>query len=361
MAQSDPLWAILSEPDKRGRRWQLEEFFATGETQVTHWLQRAADAGITVRGEHAVDFGCGIGRLTQALGRHFERVTGIDISETMLSIARGVNASPSRVAYVHNVRDDLACIPDACADAVISHITLQHMKRQQAERYLQEFFRISRRGALICFQLPSHFAEEYLPADAPNKPLPAEASRAMLVCEEAPAELHTGARGLVRARVTNASRQPWVQSLAYPLQLANRWLTADGRRVVVCDDGRTRLPGHLPPGQSALLTLEVCTPAQAGDYRIQLDVVQEHVRWFQDVGSAVAQVPCRVLPAVAGPADTYSFASLIPDHYEPAAAFEMHGIPRSRVEELIRSAGGRLVCTDSHVTEWVSYGYYVER
>jgi SAM-dependent methyltransferase len=339
----------------------LDEFFATGEAQVAHWLQRAADAGLTVPRGHAVDFGCGIGRLTQALGRRFEHVTGIDISETMVAIARRVNAVPGRVAYVHNLRDDLSCLPDACADAVISHITLQHMKRQQSERYLQEFFRVSRRGALICFQLPSHLTEEYLPADAPHEPLPLEASRAALVCEEAPAELPGGARGRVRARVTNASRQPWVQSLAYPIQLANRWLTADGRGVVVHDDGRARLPGRLEPGQSALLALEVRAPAQAGDYRIQLDVVQESVRWFQDVGSAVAQVPCQVVPADAAPANTYSFAGLIADQYQPTAAFEMHGVPRSRVEELIRSAGARLVCTDSHVTEWVSYGYYVER
>src|ERR1700687_502503 len=30
-ARSDPLWAVLSERDKRGRGWKFDEFLATGE------------------------------------------------------------------------------------------------------------------------------------------------------------------------------------------------------------------------------------------------------------------------------------------------------------------------------------------
>ncbi|HEY1906916.1 MAG TPA: methyltransferase domain-containing protein, partial [Myxococcaceae bacterium] len=90
-AKSDPLWAILSEQDKRGRGWKLEEFFAAGETQVAAWFERFAAAGIEVSGGSAVDFGCGVGRLTQALAKRFDHVTGVDISPTMVELARRLN------------------------------------------------------------------------------------------------------------------------------------------------------------------------------------------------------------------------------------------------------------------------------
>lgn len=32
-AQADPLWAILSDPSRKGGRWDLEEFFASREVR----------------------------------------------------------------------------------------------------------------------------------------------------------------------------------------------------------------------------------------------------------------------------------------------------------------------------------------
>jgi len=34
--KADPLWAILSHPEKTNRRWDLEEFFQTGEKQINN-------------------------------------------------------------------------------------------------------------------------------------------------------------------------------------------------------------------------------------------------------------------------------------------------------------------------------------
>lgn len=38
--------------------------------------------------KHALDFGCGVGRLTQALAAHFDEVTGVDISPSMIKLAK---------------------------------------------------------------------------------------------------------------------------------------------------------------------------------------------------------------------------------------------------------------------------------
>lgn len=44
----DPLWAILSSPDKRGNRWDLRSFFAPGEREISplmHQLEGRRAAG----------------------------------------------------------------------------------------------------------------------------------------------------------------------------------------------------------------------------------------------------------------------------------------------------------------------------
>ncbi len=38
LAEQDALFVVLAEPGKEGGRWSLEEFFATGEREITHLL-----------------------------------------------------------------------------------------------------------------------------------------------------------------------------------------------------------------------------------------------------------------------------------------------------------------------------------
>src|SRR6266404_436869 len=85
LAQDDPMWAICTDPARRGRRWEPSEFFATGETEIETVMKHISDLGVHVDFSGiALDFGCGIGRLTQALGRRFRKCIGIDISTTMI-------------------------------------------------------------------------------------------------------------------------------------------------------------------------------------------------------------------------------------------------------------------------------------
>lgn len=86
-ARSDPLWAVFSEPGKRGRKWDVDAFLETGEEFIDKTLRRAAAVGARVHHGMAVNFGCGVGRLSRALSYRFDKVAGIDISETMIRIA----------------------------------------------------------------------------------------------------------------------------------------------------------------------------------------------------------------------------------------------------------------------------------
>ena len=83
LAEVDPLWAVLSDPARRGGRWRLDEFLATGEDDAERVLRVAAELGRPARRERVLDFGCGIGRVTRAFAAHFEEALGVDVAMSL--------------------------------------------------------------------------------------------------------------------------------------------------------------------------------------------------------------------------------------------------------------------------------------
>ena len=153
--QDDPFWAVLAAPDKKGNRWQVDDFFKTGADEITALMDYVASLHVPVARQHALDFGCGPGRLSQALTGHFERVDGVDISPSMIELARGFNRHPDRCAYHTLSGDDLHLFADHSFDFIYTTMTLQHLKPRYTRRYLAEFLRVLRPDGLLIFQLPS--------------------------------------------------------------------------------------------------------------------------------------------------------------------------------------------------------------
>jgi SAM-dependent methyltransferase len=153
-ARTDPLWAVLTAPGKAGNRWTLDEFFATGENDIAAALAAIRSRYPQLSRRHALDFGCGVGRLTQALAREFDHVTGVDLAADMLTHARAHNRRGDRVTYVHNPAADLTCFADGSFDLVLSLITLQHIAPVYSRRYLTEFIRLCAPGGVAYFQVP---------------------------------------------------------------------------------------------------------------------------------------------------------------------------------------------------------------
>jgi 2-polyprenyl-3-methyl-5-hydroxy-6-metoxy-1,4-benzoquinol methylase len=85
-AQRDPLWAVLSDPAKRGRQWDLRAFFETGAREVSLLLYQLRRLGHSPATGRALDFGCGVGRLTQPLALMFDEAIGVDASPTMIDL-----------------------------------------------------------------------------------------------------------------------------------------------------------------------------------------------------------------------------------------------------------------------------------
>ena len=150
----DPLWAVLSDPNTRGGRWDTDAFFATGRKDVDAVFAVISEANLVIDGRRALDFGCGVGRLSQALAREFDEVVGVDISSSMLEGARRFDQSDGRCQFVLNTTDDLSQFPTASFDFVYSHIVLQHMEPVYSLGYIREFTRLLRSGGVVVFQIP---------------------------------------------------------------------------------------------------------------------------------------------------------------------------------------------------------------
>ena len=156
LGRDDPLWAVLSQADKRGGRWQPDEFFATGRVEIDSQLGALAAQGLPRQRELALDFGCGVGRLSRALAAHFERVIGVDVSASMVAAARELNADLGNLEFRENTSPRIENVADASVDLVFSHITLQHIPTALAAGYVEEFFRILAPGGVAVF----HFVDE---------------------------------------------------------------------------------------------------------------------------------------------------------------------------------------------------------
>ncbi len=152
LGEDDPLWVVLTDPDKKGNRWNADEFFATGEAAIAEIFQRLQAVGVPRSLDRALDFGCGVGRLTQALASRFEAVDGVDISASMIRHAGNFNRFPARVKYHLNVRTDLEPFPSNQYDFICSLIALQHTPPRFQQNYLADFRRLLKPGGIAYFQ-----------------------------------------------------------------------------------------------------------------------------------------------------------------------------------------------------------------
>ncbi|ADV84645.1 class I SAM-dependent methyltransferase [Terriglobus saanensis] len=157
LAQRDALAAILTDGSKSGGKWDITEFMATGDEEIETVLRHLETIGLQPDRDGAVlDFGCGVGRLTQALARRFQSSVGIDISQEMITQANALNQY-EHCRYVANATPQLP-FADESFSFIYSNIVLQHVARSFAANYLREFTRVLAPGAVMVFGVQDSFA-----------------------------------------------------------------------------------------------------------------------------------------------------------------------------------------------------------
>jgi SAM-dependent methyltransferase len=118
LGQTDPLWAILSTEETRGNHWDLATFFQTGEDEVERLFYLLKGLDISFSRGRALDFGCGVGRVTQALATRFDSVDGVDIAASMIRRASEYNRHQDRCTYHVNASSDLRLFKTSTFDVV---------------------------------------------------------------------------------------------------------------------------------------------------------------------------------------------------------------------------------------------------
>jgi 2-polyprenyl-3-methyl-5-hydroxy-6-metoxy-1,4-benzoquinol methylase len=355
LGREDPLWAILSHPSKRNNRWDTEEFFRTGQDEIEKLLLNLDRRGLGLKMGRCLDFGCGVGRVSQALCTHFASVDGVDIAQTMLDEARKYNQHGERCRFHLNTSDNLSIFSDGTFDFVYSNIVLQHMESDLAERYIAEFMRVLVPAGLAVFQVPSEFHD-------PDRLTSHEAQ----IDADASQTLDTSARMQVNVRVRNLGSDVWRASA--PIRIGNHWLDRDGSMLVL-DDGRAALPHDMHPGDETSVVLPVTTPGTPGQYVLEVDLVEEGVAWFGTRESTTVRREVKVVKPPAWKRVSRTLRENLQRYRtrrdtNVALVSEMHTLRKERVLATATAAGGEVVGVEDMYAPgpgWVSYTYFVRR
>jgi hypothetical protein len=85
----------------------------------------------------------------------------------------------------------------------------------------------------------------------------------------------------IYVRATNRGSEvwPWDIDVGPEIRCAYRWLESD-ERVLEPEGHRSSFPCTVHPGESVVVPLVVQAPATPGAFILEVDLVHEHVRWF---------------------------------------------------------------------------------
>jgi|SRR5579859_2173115 len=145
LGANQPYWGVLSRPDFRSENITskgVQDFYATGRADIDFIVEQISRATGAKPSGRALDFGCGVGRLAEAMTSYASHVTGYDISPGMLELAR---KRASKVAY-------LSEIPAGPFDWINSYIVFQHIEPQRGIEILDDLLSRLAPGGVVSLQ-----------------------------------------------------------------------------------------------------------------------------------------------------------------------------------------------------------------
>jgi SAM-dependent methyltransferase len=161
LGEQEPFFAVLTEDRFLRDRMSdsdRDAFFATGEADIAQIFDL-----IDIAPKSALDFGCGVGRLSRSLAKRVDHVVGVDAAESMLRIAR------------ENVPEATfsSTIPNEQFDLIVSLIVFQHIPVKRGETLLDELLsHLDGVAALhFTFRRPGSFFRRFARRIRANVPL----------------------------------------------------------------------------------------------------------------------------------------------------------------------------------------------
>jgi ubiquinone/menaquinone biosynthesis C-methylase UbiE len=150
--KDDPMFGVasLEGRNKNGSNpWTAQAFYSHGAKCWSEERIRWESYG--VRRDACVEIGCGAGRMSKQLATYFGRVVGVDISDSMLTLAR------QSVPEATFVQTDGLRIPllDGSMTAAFSCDVFQHFNEVKlAASYFAELYRVLAPGSTLMIHMP---------------------------------------------------------------------------------------------------------------------------------------------------------------------------------------------------------------
>jgi len=160
-----PHWSVLTSerysPDNIDEN--IAQFYLSGVHDLQVALNALRRAGLKAEGfERALDFGCGVGRLSMPLSSIATQVTSVDVSPGHLKLARA-RAAETGVSNVDFVQlRDLRALDDFSGyDFILSLIVLQHNPPPVMAYAFRRLLRALRSGGVAVIQMPTFISEYF--------------------------------------------------------------------------------------------------------------------------------------------------------------------------------------------------------
>ena len=160
LGAEEPHWSVVSTSDFKPARIQdtIGRFHETGKAEAANLVRQLARVGLNVpRPAVALEYGCGVGRVTRWLATLFDRVIGVDISLNHLSEARKylaaeqvANTEFTHISRLHQINE----LPDF--DFLYSKIVLQHNPPPVIAHVLDVLCSKMRPGGIGVVQIPTY-------------------------------------------------------------------------------------------------------------------------------------------------------------------------------------------------------------
>ena len=135
--------------------WNEHDFFKTGQDEIDSVMKVMEECNLDFNGQ-ALDFGCGVGRLTFPLGKLFVHAIGTDISQVMIDKAKEYdkkfNDVKRNINFVKCSGEDLDILLTGIYSFVFSSIVLQHIEFPLRWDMRKELIRVLKSGGWMYVQ-----------------------------------------------------------------------------------------------------------------------------------------------------------------------------------------------------------------
>jgi SAM-dependent methyltransferase len=166
--EQDPYFAVITNPKFRSANLTddaRKEFFESGRVHAKYVLDVCRrEFGAGFQPKRALDFGCGVGRVTLAMAEQAQEVVGLDVSPAMLAEARRNAQAQGRDNVVFVQSDDELSKVVGRFDLVHSFIVFQHIdvpRGREMFRRLVDLVDHGGAGAIHVTYAKAYHAERY--------------------------------------------------------------------------------------------------------------------------------------------------------------------------------------------------------